>query len=383
MALQIGIVGLPNVGKSTLFNAFTQAGAAVAAYPFTTIDPNRGIVAVPDPRLGVLTEMVGPERVTPAMVEFVDIAGLVRGAHRGEGLGNQFLGHIRAVETIALVCRCFSKPDVAHVEGTVDPLRDLEVLDLELILADLEVTERRLDKVRSAAKARPRDYAAELKALEELRACLQAGERATAWEAGFGERSVGRSRRGLSRTGGTVAATLALEMCLLTSKKRIYVANVGEEDLPDGGPLAEEVARVAREEGVPCVVLCAQLEADLSEWPPDEAAAYRTEVGLENSGLEVLAQAGYEVLDLITFFTITGGREVRAWAIRRGATAVQAAGKVHSQMERGFIRAEVVGFEQLVEVGSWHAARERGILRIEGRDYEVQDGDVCLFRFSS
>ncbi|MFQ6101461.1 MAG: redox-regulated ATPase YchF [Anaerolineae bacterium] len=363
--MQIGIVGLPNVGKSTLFNALTQAGAAVAAYPFTTIEPNRGVAVVPDPRVEVLARMVGPERVTPATVEFVDIAGLVRDAHRGEGLGNQFLGRIRTVDAIVLVCRCFSDPDVAHVDGTVDPLRDLEVLDLELILADLEVAERRLDKVRSAAKARPRDYAAESKALEELCTRLQAGESAAGWAAS-----------------GTAEAALAREMSLLTAKKRIYVANVGEGDLPKGGPLAEEIARVTEDEGAPVVVLCAQLEAELSEWPPDEAAAYRAEVGLERSGLETMAQAGYEVLDLITFFTITGGREVRAWAIQHGTKAPQAAGKVHSQMERGFIRAEVVSFEQLVEAGSWQAARERGILRIEGRDYEVRDGDVCLFRFS-
>ncbi len=369
MALQIGIVGLPNVGKSTLFNGLTQAGAAVAAYPFTTIDSNRGVAVVPDPRLEALALMVGPEQVTPATVEFVDIAGLVRGAHRGEGLGNQFLGHIRNVDAIALVCRCFSNPDVAHVEGSVDPPRDLEVLDLELILADLDVAERRLDKVRSAAKARPRDYAAELEALEELRARLQAGVGA-------------RLPRLYWVAGGATGAALVQEMCLLTAKKRVYVANVGEEDLPTGGPLAQEVAHVAAAEGAPCVVLCAQLEADLSEWPPDEAAAYRADVGLEHSGLEVLARAGYEVLDLITFFTITGGREVRAWAIQRGAKAAQAAGKVHSQMERGFIRAEVLHFEQLAEVGSWQAARERGILRIEGRDGPIQDGDVCLFRFS-
>jgi hypothetical protein len=337
----------------------------VAAYPFTTIEPNRGVVSVPDPRLEVLARMVGPEQVTPAAIEFVDIAGLVRGAHRGEGLGNQFLGHIRTVDAVALVCRCFSNPDVAHVEGAVDPLRDLEVLDLELVLADLEVTERRLDKARSAAKARPRDYAAELGALEDLRARLQAGERAATWA-----------------TGGAAEMAMAREMCLLTAKKRVYLANVSEEDLPDGGLLAEEVARAAEEEGALSVVLCAQLESDLSEWPPDEATAYRTEVGLERSGLEMLAQAGYAVLDLITFFTITGGREVRAWAVQRGTAAPQAAGKVHSQMERGFIRAEVVRFEQMAEAGSWHAARERGILRTEGRGYEVQDGDVCLFRFS-
>ena len=365
MALQIGIVGLPNVGKSTLFNALTQAGAAVAAYPFTTIEPNRGVVPVPDPRLDALAASVRPEPVTPATVEFVDIAGLVRGAHRGEGLGNQFLGHIRPVDAVAIVCRCFTDPDVAHVEGEVDPRRDLEVLDLELILADLEVVERRLEKVRSAAKARPRDYAAEIGRLEELRDRLQSGERASAWAAQ-----------------GEKEAALAREMSLLTAKRRLYVANVGEEALPDGGPLAAEVVAVAEEEGVPAVVLCAQLEADLSEWPPDEAAAYRADVGVSRSGLEALAQAGYAVLDLITFFTITGGREVRAWAIPRGTRAPQAAGKVHSQMEKGFIRAEVVACEQLLAASSWHAAREQGLLRIEGRDYEVQDGDVCLFRFS-
>ncbi|HET91527.1 MAG TPA: redox-regulated ATPase YchF [Chloroflexi bacterium] len=365
MSLQIGIVGLPNVGKSTLFNALTRAGAAVAAYPFTTIEPNRGVVAVPDRRLAALAELVGPELITPAMIEFVDIAGLVRGAHQGEGLGNQFLGHIRDVDAIALVCRCFASGDVAHVEGTVNPVRDVEVLDLELILADLQVLERRIEKVQSAAKARPREYVVELEGLQSLREHLQAGERAATWA----ER-------------GATEAALAQEINLLTAKERIYVANVGEEDLPDGGPLAERIDQVARDEGTLSVALCAQLEADLSEWPPDEAAVYRADVGLERSGLEALAWAGYAVLDLITFFTITGGRETRAWALQRGAKAPQAAGKVHSQMEQGFIRVEVVSFEQLVEVASWAAARERGILRIEGRDYQVQDGDVCLFRFS-
>ncbi|MBN1813808.1 MAG: redox-regulated ATPase YchF [Anaerolineae bacterium] len=364
--MHIGLVGLPNVGKSTLFNALTKAGATVAAYPFTTIEPNLGVVAVPDARLEALAAMVGPEKVTPATVEFVDIAGLVKGAHKGEGLGNQFLGHIRGVDAVAMVCRCFEDPDVAHVDGAVDPPRDLEVLDLELILADLEVMERRLEKVRSAAKANPREYAAEVEALEELHAWLQGGERAAAWAATDEAR-----------------ALLAQEMSLLTAKKRVYVANVGEDDLPEGGTLAEVVARVAEEEGAPFVVICAQLEADLSEWPPDEAAAYRADVGLERSGLEALAWASYEVLDLITFFTITGGKVVRAWAIQRGTRAAQAAGKVHTQMEKGFIKAEVLNFEQLVEVGDWHAARGRGILRIEGRDYVVQDGDVCLFRFNS
>ena len=365
MTLQIGIVGLPNVGKSTLFNALTQAGADVASYPFTTIEPNRGVVPVPDPRLERLAAMVGPEKVTPATVEFVDIAGLVRGAHRGEGLGNQFLGHIRNVDAVAIVCRCFPNPDIAHVEGQVNPIRDVEVLDLELILADLEVAERRLDKVRSEAKARPREHAAELEALESLREHLQTGERASAWAAG-----------------GGLKAALAEKMQLITAKKRIYVSNVAEDELPYGDAWAEEIARLAKDEHTSHVVLCAQLESDLSDWPPDEATAYRAEVGLKRSGLERLAQAGHDVLDLITFFTITGGEEVRAWSIQRGATAPQAAGKVHSQMEKGFIRAEVVQFEPLAEAGDWQTAREHGLLRTEGRDYNVRDGDVCLFRFS-
>ncbi|MFW6082851.1 MAG: redox-regulated ATPase YchF [Chloroflexota bacterium] len=365
MSLQIGIVGLPNVGKSTLFNALTNAQADVASYPFTTIEPNRGVVPVPDARLEVLAQMVGPERVTPATVEFVDIAGLVRGAHRGEGLGNQFLGHIRTVDAIAVVSRCFSDPDVAHVEGEIDPIRDVEVLDLELILADLEVTERRLEKTRAAAKGRRREYEVELNALQQLIEYLQTGERARVWM-GCDEPRI----------------RLAKELQLLTAKKRLYVANVAEEDLPDGGEWAEEVNELAREEGVPSVVLCADLEAELHEWPSDEAAAYRAEVGLERSGLTRLAEAGYRVLNLITFFTIAGGEEVRAWPVRRGTRAPQAAGQVHSQMEEGFIRAEVIPLEKLEAAGVWQTAREEGIVRIKGRDYEIQDGDVCLFRFS-
>lgn len=364
MSLQIGIVGLPNVGKSTLFNALTQAGAAVGAYPFTTIDPNRGIAPLPDRRLEALARLVGPQQVTPATVEFVDIAGLVRGSHRGEGLGNRFLAHIREVDAVAVVARCFADPDVVHVDGSVDPIRDLEVLDLELVLADLETVQRRLEKTRPAARVR-REMAAELALLEDLEGWLQRGERASSWAV-----------EGEDRT------TLVRELHLLTAKPRLYVANVAEEDLPDGGKWAAAVAERARAEGAPCVVLSARLEAELASWPPEEAAEYRATLGLQESGLEALVWAAYRVLDLITFFTIAGGREVRAWSVRRGATAPEAAGKVHSDMQRGFIRAEVIHWEALVRAGSWAAAREQGLIRIEGRDYRIQDGDVCLFRFS-
>jgi GTP-binding protein YchF len=365
MSLQLGIVGLPNVGKSTLFNALTQAGAAVAPYPFTTIDPNRGVKAVPDRRLTALASLVGPEQVTPATVEFVDIAGLVRGSHRGEGLGNRFLGYIREVDAIAVVARCFEAPDVAHVDGSLDPARDMEVLDLELVLADLETVQRRLERTRSAGKARPKETATELALLEDLEGWLQRGERAVAWAAQ-----------------GQEQADLSWDLRLLTGKPRLYVANVAEEDLPGGGERAGAVAQIAATEMVPCVVLCAQLEADLAAWPADEAAEYRAAVGLEQSGLEALVWAGYRALNLISFFTIVGGREVRAWSVQEGAAASTAAGRVHSDMERGFIRAEVIFWRDLVAAGGWAAARERGLIRTEGRDYRIQDGDVCLFRFN-
>jgi GTP-binding protein YchF len=364
MSLQVGIVGLPNVGKSTLFNALSRAGAPVAPYPFTTIDRHVGVAEAPDPRLRAIASIIQPERTVPATVEFVDIAGLVKGAHKGEGLGNQFLGHIRNVDALAMVLRCFVAPDVAHVSATLDPLTDLEVVDLELTLADLETVERRLEKVRGAAKARPKEVTGELALLERLQAHLATGQSARLFFT--------------DPEGADVPADLKL----LTAKPRLYVANVGEEDLPQGGPLAEQVLAQARREGAEAIVLCAELEATLAEWPEDEAAAYRQELELSQPGLNRLVEAGYRLLKLITFFTATGGHEVRAWPLRMGSTAWEAAGKVHTDMQRGFIRAEVIGHDELLAVGSLSAARERGLLRLEGRDYIVRDGDLIHFRFA-
>lgn len=357
--MEIGIVGLPNAGKSTLFNALTRAGAAVASYPFTTIDPNIGVAVLEDPRLTALAALIKPEEVVPATVTFVDIAGLVRGAHRGEGLGNQFLGYIRNVDAIVMVLRCFEDPDVPHVAPTLDPAADLATLDTELALADLVTVERRLEKERSAAKANPKAHAETISHLEALRERLNRGERVGAAEA------------------------VAQELNLLTAKPRLLVANVSERDLPGGGPYAEVVRQLAAAEGSEAIVLSAQTEMELAEWDPAEAAAYRQALGLETSGLHALVAASYRLLDLITFFTVAGERVVRAWPIKRGTLAPQAAGKVHSDMERGFIRAEVIPVEALLAAGSWAAARERGLIRMEGRTYAVQDGDVILFRFQA
>ncbi|MGD8463033.1 MAG: redox-regulated ATPase YchF [Anaerolineae bacterium] len=364
MTLQIGIVGLPNVGKSTLFNALTKAGASVASYPFTTIEPNVGVVAVPDPRLVAIADIIKPDEIKPTTIEFVDIAGLVKGAHKGEGLGNQFLGHIRNVDAVAMVVRCFEDPDVAHVTAQLDPLADCEVIDLELILADLTSVERRQEKVRSMAKALPREYAAELDLLERLSDHLGTGKLA--------------SQMPLSEH----AAGLLAPLNLLTGKPRLYVANIGEDMVPDGGPLAQQVLEQAQREGSQAVVLCAELEAALADWPADEAAQYREELALGISGLEKLIHAGYRLLDLITFFTATGTSVVRAWTLERGQTAYDAAGKVHTDMQRGFIRAEVIAQQDLAAAGSFHTAREQGLVRLEGREYAVQDGDVIHIRFS-
>jgi len=364
MSLQIGIVGLPNVGKSTLFNALTKANAAVASYPFTTIERNVGVAEVPDQRLWDVAAMVEPERVVPTTIEFVDIAGLVKGASHGEGLGNQFLGYIRNVDAIAMVVRCFRDTQVPHVTAELDARDDIAVVDLELLLADLATVERRLEKVRSAAKARLKDYAAELVFLEELHHRLEAGEKVGDWRVTDKE------------------AEMLRELNLLTAKPRLYVANVGEESLPGGGELVKTVAQVAAAEGAEVVPICAQLEMELADWPPEEEAAYRAEAGSGEPGLQKLVEAGYRLLNLITFFTTTGGKEVRAWTLVRGTLAPQAAGKVHSDMERGFIRAEVISYQELMASGSFVAVKERGLLRVEGKEYVVQDSDVIHFRFS-
>jgi ribosome-binding ATPase len=367
MSLQLGIVGLPNSGKSTLFNALTRAGAAVAAYPFTTIEPNVGVAVLTDPWLTKLAEMVQPERIVPAAVEFVDIAGLVRGAHEGEGLGNQFLGHIRTVDAIVMVARCFEDVDVPHPYGEVDPVADLEVLELELALADMGAVERRIGKLQQDTKAMPRDRrgeAARLDSLEGLREALSGGRLAIDW----------------AREKGEVEWVQSLG--LLTSKPRLYVANSAEDELPGGGELADRVRVHAGLRNGEAVIISAKTEMDLQEWPEEEAALYLRELGMSATGLDRLVAAGFRLLDLITFFTITGGKEVRAWPIPRNTAAPAAAGKVHTDMERGFVRAEVIAVEKLLEAGSWGAARDAGQVRVEGRDYLVQDRDVIHFRFA-
>lgn len=364
--MKLGIVGLPNVGKSTLFNSLTKAGAESANYPFCTIDPNVGIVAVPDERLRLLGDFYHSKKVTPAVIEFVDIAGLVKGASKGEGLGNQFLANIREVDAIVHVVRCFEDENVIHVDGNINPLRDIETIDLELIFADLEVLERRIAKTTKTARM-DKEAAKELEFQQRLKKLLEDGKDAS-----------------LIELENEDEEKWFAEYNLLTGKPVIYAANVSEDDLADDGASNEHVAKVrefAKEHDSEVFVICAQIEEEISELEDDEKKMFLEDLGLKESGLEKLVRASYRLLGLMSFLT-AGEDETRAWTIRLGTKAPQAAGKIHTDFERGFIKAEVVNYQDLLDCGSYAGAREKGLVRMEGKDYVVRDGDVILFRFN-
>ena len=364
--MKLGIVGLPNVGKSTLFNSLTKAGAESANYPFCTIDPNVGVVAVPDERLKLLGDLYHSKKVTPAVIEFVDIAGLVKGASKGEGLGNQILSNLREVDAIVHVVRCFEDSNVVHVDGSVNPLRDIETINLELIFSDLEILERRIAKVAKGARM-DKEQAKELAMLERVKERLEDGKLAIGFE-----------------TEDEDEEEYFKNLNLLTAKPVIYAANVGEEDLAnDGADNAgvQAVREYAKETGSEVFAICAQIEEEISELDDEERQMFLDDLGLKESGLEKLIRASYHLLGLMSFLT-SGEDETRAWTIKQGTKAPQAAGKIHTDFERGFIKAEVVNYKDLLENGSLAAAREKGLVRMEGKEYVVQDGDVILFRFN-
>ena len=365
--MKLGIVGLPNVGKSTLFNSLTKAGAESANYPFCTIDPNVGVVTVPDERLNVLGEMYHTKKIIPAAIEFVDIAGLVKGASKGEGLGNQFLANIREVDAIVHVVRCFDDSNIVHVDGSIDPLRDIETINLELIFSDLEILERRISKAVRAAR-NDKTIAKELALMERIKAHLEDGKMAKS----FDDINDEDEQQWLESYN------------LLTYKPVIFAANVAEDDLADDGASnagVQAVREYAKREDCEVFVVCAEIEQEIAELDDDEKSMFLEELGLKESGLEKLIKASYSLLGLISYLT-AGEPEVRAWTIKKGTKAPQAAGKIHSDFERGFIRAEIVSYDDLMACGTYNAAKEKGLVRLEGKDYVVQDGDIILFRFN-
>ncbi len=365
--MKLGIVGLPNVGKSTLFNSLTKAGAESANYPFCTIDPNVGVVTVPDERLNVLGEMYHTKKIIPAAIEFVDIAGLVKGASKGEGLGNQFLANIREVDAIVHVVRCFEDSNIVHVDGSIDPLRDIETINLELIFSDLEILERRISKAVRAAR-NDKTIAKELALMERIKAHLEDGKMAKS----FDDINDEDEQQWLESYN------------LLTYKPVIFAANVAEDDLADDGVSnagVQAVREYAKREDCEVFVVCAEIEQEIAELDDDEKSMFLEELGLKESGLEKLIKASYSLLGLISYLT-AGEPEVRAWTIKKGTKAPQAAGKIHSDFERGFIRAEIVSYDDLMACGTYNAAKEKGLVRLEGKDYVVQDGDIILFRFN-
>ena len=362
--MKIGIVGLPNVGKSTLFNAITKAGAECANYPFCTIEPNVGVVPVPDERLEKLAEIYNPEKVTHAVIEFVDIAGLVKGASKGEGLGNKFLSHIREVDSIIQVVRCFEDPNVVHVDGSVNPMRDIETINLELIFSDLETIDKRLDRVKKLLKA-DKKYQEEINVLEKIKEALENGKSARTVELSEEEKE-----------------TLK-ETFLLTMKPILYITNVSEEDMnePEKNQNVSKVIEYANSESAQVISLCIKMEEELASLEENDKEEMLCALGLDESGLDKVIKASYDLLGLMSFLT-AGEPEVRAWTIKKGTKAPRAAGKIHSDIERGFIRAEIVSYSDLIKEGSMVAAKEKGLVRSEGKDYIMQDGDIVLFRFN-